>query len=184
MVAPRSTPDTCCLKCTRGRLDARDTDMLSACPCCLAFCPPSPCHLSHSAPPIGPDLLCDADPHIMLFYIWRVVMDYFEIISKYFPRWGSRCRVFASVSVKNRQKITQTISKTCGWAYCWRKCVNHSLHKGDNRCPLCKPCEWITVNVFIVNIGTLGFTKGTKPLWAIWAHPKHIPCLYRIPTLI
>ena len=55
MVAPRSTPHTCCLKCTRGRLDARDTDMLSACPCWLAFCPPSPCHLSHSAPPTAID---------------------------------------------------------------------------------------------------------------------------------
>ena len=63
-------------------------------------------------PEFGPDLLCDADPHIMLFYIWRFVMDYFEIISKYFQRWGSRCRVFASVSVKNRQKITQKICAT------------------------------------------------------------------------
>ena len=47
---------------------------------------------------IGPNVLSDADPHIMLFYIWRFVMDYFEIISKYFQRWGSRCRVFPCVA--------------------------------------------------------------------------------------
>ena len=34
-------------------------------------------------------------------------MDYFEIISKYFQRWGSRSRVLPSVAVKNRRKVTQ-----------------------------------------------------------------------------
>ena len=60
----------------------------------------------------GPGVLCDADPHIMLFYIWRFVMDYFEIISKYFQGWCTRCRVLASVAVKNRRKVTQKICAT------------------------------------------------------------------------
>ena len=39
-------------------------------------------------------------------------MSYFEIISKYFQRWGCGCRLFSSVAVKNRRKATQKICAT------------------------------------------------------------------------
>ena len=48
----------------------------------------------------------------MLFSMWRVVMDYFNIISKYFQRWSTRGQLLTPVAVKNRPKVTPKICTT------------------------------------------------------------------------